>query len=299
MPKRTLKVVEKLTREIDNISMTARTSSQSSELRTRHTQLHLDGRHLMIDANESEATLKDAMEVIKEQAKVRIEAIGGVMSFSKTCSLFSCQQAFQKYGGPVPDPKNKTVSMKPDGGIIWAQFGEHKDGKCISMRKYPVFIGEDKVQGTNDCRLAEGKPRQARGNAIERAAKNIRGSEMICMGQNTFPYVIFASGCDFHESETIAARLKMMNMGFPNHYVGVEKDTTPQQLDARLAEITPKIDSSKKGGRSIASIFVKAHKWDELPHGGSRWRKKEIVALSCTVIDQAIADIQQIEATLS
>ena len=253
----------------------------------------------MLDANESEATLKDAMEVIKEQAKARIEAIGGVMSFSEKCSLFSCQQAFHRHGGPVPDPKNKSVSMKPDGGIIWAQFGECEDGERVCMRMYPVFIGEDKVQGTNDSRLAEGKPRQARGNAIERAAKNIRGSEMICMGQNTFPYAIFASGCDFHESETIGARQKMMNMGFPNHYFGVEKDTTPQQLDARLAEIIPNIDASKKGGRSIAAIFVKAHKWDELPHGSSRWRKKEIVALSCAVIDQAITDIQQIEATLS
>ena len=51
-------------------------------------------------------------------------------------------------------------------------------------------------------------------NAIERAAKNIRGSEMICMSQNTFPYVIFASGCDFHNTETIASRLEMMNMAF-------------------------------------------------------------------------------------
>tara|TARA_B100000902_G_C27189047_1_gene852915 strand:+ start:199 stop:1047 length:849 start_codon:yes stop_codon:yes gene_type:complete len=277
----------------------ARTVTQSAGLRARHIQLHLDGKHLMMDANESEATLNDAMEVIKEQAKAKIEAIGGVMSFSKKCSLFSCQKAFHKHGGSAPNPEKKSVSMKPDGGIIWAQFGEYKDGEWVCMRKYPVFIGEDKVQGTNDSRLAEGKPRQATGNAIERAAKNIRGSEMICMGQNTFPYVLFASGCDFHDSETIADRLEMMNMGVPNHYFGVNKDTTPEQLNNRLVEIIQTIDIKKKCGIGIASIFVKAHKWDELPHGGSRWRKKEIVELSCTVIDQAIADIQQIEANLS
>ena len=37
--------------------------------------------------------------------------------------------------------------MRPDGGIIWAQFGETKDGVFTCTRKYPVFIGEDKVQG--------------------------------------------------------------------------------------------------------------------------------------------------------
>jgi len=88
-------------------------------------------------------------------------------------------------------------------------------------------------------------------------------------------------------------------MGKANYYFGVNKDTTPEQLDDKLAEIIQTIDIKKKCGIGIASIFVKAHKWDELPHGSSRWRKKEIVALSCTVIDQAITDIQQIEANLS
>ena len=286
-----------------NLTMAAtqatRTITQSAGLRARHVQMHLDGRHLMMDANESEATLNDAMEVIKEYAKSKIEALGGQMSFSTKCSLYSCQRAFHKHGGPQPNPEKKSVSMRPDGGIIWAQFGETKDGVFSCTRKYPVFIGEDKVQGTNDSRLAEGKPRQSTGNAIERAAKNIRGSEMICLGQNTFPYVIFASGCDFHDSETIAARLEMMNMGIPNHYFGVDKDTTPETLNARLDEILPDIDVTKKCGIGIASIFVKAHKWDELPHGASRWRKKEIVQLSCTVIDQALSDVASIEAILS
>lgn len=286
-----------------NLTMAAtqatRTITQSAGLRARHVQMHLDGRHLMMDANESEATLNDAMEVIKEYAKSKIEDLGGQMSFSTKCSLYSCQRAFHKHGGPQPNPEKKSVSMRPDGGIIWAQFGETKDGDFSCTRKYPVFIGEDKVQGTNDSRLAEGKPRQSTGNAIERAAKNIRGSEMICLGQNTFPYVIFASGCDFHDSETIAARLEMMNMGIPNHYFGVDKDTTPETLNARLDEILPDIDVTKKCGIGIASIFVKAHKWDELPHGASRWRKKEIVQLSCTVIDQALSDVASIEANLS
>ena len=38
------------------------TITQSSGLRARHIKMHEDGKHLMIDANESEATLNDAME---------------------------------------------------------------------------------------------------------------------------------------------------------------------------------------------------------------------------------------------
>jgi len=276
----------------------ARTVTQSAGLRVRLAATQKT-RHLMVDANDSEATLNEAMQVILPYAQSKIEALGGKMSYSTKCSLYSCQRAFHKHGGPEPNPDKKSVSMKPDGGIIWAQFGEtNEDGVFTCIRKYPLFIGEDKVQGTNDTRRAEGKPKQSTGNAIERAAKNIRGSEMICMGQNTFPYVIFASGCDFHESETIAARLEMMNMGVPNHYFGVDKETSPDKLNTRLDEVLPAIDVKKKCGIGIASIFVKAHKWDELPHGSSRWRKKEIVELSCTVIDQTIADIQQIEANL-
>ena len=86
---------------------TIRNVTQSAGLRMRHMQLHTDGRHLMMDANESEATLNEAMEVIKEYAKTKIEALGGVMSFSKKCSLYSCQRAFHKHGGPAPNPEKK------------------------------------------------------------------------------------------------------------------------------------------------------------------------------------------------
>lgn len=150
------------------------------------------------------------------------------MEYSTKCTLFDCQTQYHTCGGSVPDPKNKGVSMRPDGGIIWAVLA--------SGKRYPVFIGEDKVQGTNDSRKAEGKARQAAGNAIERAAKNIRGYEMLCPHISTFPYVIFASGCDFHYTQTISKRLEMMNMGMglANHYMEVSPTSTPESLDARV-----------------------------------------------------------------
>ncbi len=262
------------------------TISQSSGLRARHIKMHEDGKHLMMDANESEATLNDAMEFIKEYAREKIESLGARMEFTSKCSLFDCKQQLIASGGEIRggiDPRNKKVSMKPDGGIIWAIL---KSGK-----KYPVFIGEDKVQGTNDSRRQEGLGRQATGNAIERAAKNIRGSEMLCHHMSSFPYVIFASGCDFHHTETISKRLEMMNMGVPNHYIEVTPSTTPETLNPLIEEVCDHIDVRKMSGIGIASIFVKAHKWDQLNHGSSRWRKKEIIAFSCEVIDQTIASI--------
>lgn len=254
-------------------------ATQSAGLRVRHTQYHKDGNHLCQDSNESEATLKEAMKEVLQYAEQQITDLGGRMDYRTVISLFDCQSAFHKFGGPEPNPENKGVSMRPDGGIIFATF----DGI-----EYPVFIGEDKVQGTNDLRLAEGKKKQALGNAIERAAKNIRGCEMLCAHMNAFPYVIFASGCDFHNSETIAKRIEMMNLGYPNHYLGVSPTTTCDDLDTGLDKMLIDTDVEKKFGHGIASVYVKAHKWDEMKHGSSRWRKKEILNISKRVIDKTL-----------
>lgn len=254
-------------------------ATQSAGLRVRHTQYHKDGNHLCQDSNESEATLKEAMKEVLEYAEQRIGELGGIMEYKTIISLYDCQQAFHNAGGPEPNPDNKGVSMRPDGGIIFATFND---------TTYPVFIGEDKVQGTNDLRLAEGKKKQSLGNAIERAAKNIRGCEMLCAHMNAFPYVIFASGCDFHDSETIAKRVEMMNLGYPNHYLGVSPTTTCDDLDTGLDKMLSDTDVEKKFGHGIASVYVKAHKWDKMKHGSSRWRKKEILNISKCVIDKTL-----------
>lgn len=62
---------------------------------------------------------------------------------------------------------HETSSMRPDGGIL----------SIVDKEKnfHPILIAEKKNQGTNDSRLAEGKPRQAKGNAIERLGKNVIG----------------------------------------------------------------------------------------------------------------------------
>ena len=97
-----------------------------------------------------------------------------------------------------------STTMKPDGGIV---YFKHK-GKM-----YPIGIFEDKKQGTNDKRLEEGKKKQSMGNAIERAGKNIRTSELL-FTDAIFPYCIFARGCDLQPGTSIYRRMSQFNHGF-------------------------------------------------------------------------------------
>ena len=255
--------------------------SQSAGLRERHTQLHVDGRTLIDDSQFSEQTLNvNAMPRILEYATSKLSTLGGTISYKKTMTLYECQEMFhQNAGGPSPDPTNRAYSMKPDGGIIFA----HLNGKT-----FPILITEDKVQGTNDQRLAEGLVRQSLGNAIERAAKNVRGSEMLFAGMNVFPYLVFASGCDFHSSETIAKRIEMMNLGVPNHKIELNPTTTVEEISAKIDDILPNINIRNRWGTKIFSAFIKTHKWNEMPHGASKWKPDEIEKICCKVIDLVI-----------
>lgn len=256
--------------------------SQSCLLSQRLSNLALEGRHLNDDSCQSEGTLTSAMCDVISYARELFSQHGASIEQLKSISLYECQQHFHAAGGPVPDPLNKKVSMKPDGGILVAI----KDDKMI-----PILIVEDKVQGTNDLLYASGKKRQATGNAIERGAKNIRGAEMLFGTVDIFPYVLLASGCDFHASETIAKRIEMMNMGFPNHYMEVCNQTNKDTQEKQLDNIISSIDIQKKCGKSIASVFIKAHKWNEMKHGSSRWQKEEIVKLCKKVLDQVYESI--------
>lgn len=240
----------------------------STLLSQRHKQMQKDGRHLTDDSKKSEKILLEAMIDIIAYANKRFD--GGIVRKS-TISLYECQEYFQECSGIVPNPENKKVYMRPDGSILYA---------TIQDKLIPILVVEDKVQGTNDILFQENKPRQATGNAIERGAKNIRGCEMLFCNADIFPYVLFASGCDFHSSETIGKRIEMMNMGVPNHYIEVQPN-----MSADIQNIIDNIDIRKKGGKSIASVFVKAHKWNEMPHNSSMWTKEEYTKICCKVLD--------------
>jgi len=98
-------------------------------------------------------------------------------------------------------PCSKNPFIKPDGGILYAK---------INGKVYPILVAEAKKQGTNDKLIEEGKKKQAKGNAIERAVKNHSELKLFFKPFDFYPYVVFASGCDFEESSSINDRLDSM-----------------------------------------------------------------------------------------
>ena len=44
---------------------------------------------------------------------------------------------------------------------------------------------------------------------------------------NIFPYIIFASGCDFHYTESISKRFEQGNYGYPNKTINVTTTVVP------------------------------------------------------------------------
>lgn len=96
--------------------------------------------------------------------------------------------------------------IRPDAGILYVQ------GKPDDRLSYPILIGEVKNQGTNDLRAKEGKPKQARGNAIERLGKNVIGLQTALLRESIFPFVCFGYGCDFEDDSSILDRVSTMAM---------------------------------------------------------------------------------------
>jgi type II restriction enzyme len=107
----------------------------------------------------------------------------------------------------------ETSAMRPDGGILSIV---DRDGNV-----FPVLIVEVKNQGTNDLRAREGKPKQARGNAIERLGKNVIGFRTALMNEAIVPFVCFGDGCDFADDSSILDRVVTIAMFGPLNKVQV------------------------------------------------------------------------------
>ncbi|MDX8376667.1 MAG: EcoRI family type II restriction endonuclease [Mariprofundales bacterium] len=93
----------------------------------------------------------------------------------------------------------KTSNIRPDGGILFLL--DNQGGK------YPILISEVKNQGTNDLRQKAGKPKQAKGNAIERLGKNVIGLRTALRNESIFPFICFGYGCDFEHDSYILDRI--------------------------------------------------------------------------------------------
>ena len=263
------------------------TQTQSDGLRNRLATMHCGGKHLNDDSKGSEGVLMAALNsniipYAENLAKLR----GWTITHKSKMDLYEMQCILAKASGgdcPEPDPANKRVFMRPDGGILCVVIGDET---------IPILITEDKKQGTNDSRFSEGKGRQATGNAIERGIKNIRAAEMLFHAGNVFPYVLFGSGCDFHPSETIAKRLEIGNYGAKNLEIIMKPGVTEERLAEDLRQLVSKINIQKRyGGKCVATICIKSHKWDEMAHNSSAWTVEEITMVCTKIIDLAFADL--------
>ena len=109
-------------------------------------------------------------------------------------------------------PSNEKSFVNPDGGTIWVNK-VYNDGATW----YPILTSEAKKQGTNDRLIKEGMKRQAQGNAIERAYKNIEEFRCLYERYNWFPYFIFCEGCDFDKGSSILDRMDAMTRYRPRN----------------------------------------------------------------------------------
>ncbi|MFM8856714.1 MAG: EcoRI family type II restriction endonuclease [Actinomycetota bacterium] len=114
---------------------------------------------------------------------------------------------------PFFDPHPGTF-ISPDGGILYIK-------KKNPDHLLPILISEVKNQGTNDLRAAEGKPKQARGNAIERLGKNVIGFRTVMLTEDIMPFVCFGYGIDFEDTSSILDRVATINMFGPLNEINV------------------------------------------------------------------------------
>jgi type II restriction enzyme len=117
---------------------------------------------------------------------------------------------------------NENTFVSPDGGVVYA---------VVNGKEYPILISEAKKQGTHffkidgitlrECltkkqiALALSRKEQGKGNAIERAFKNIEEFKLYCEDLNYFPYVLFACGKDFESGSSILDRCSAMTRKRP------------------------------------------------------------------------------------
>lgn len=268
--------------------------TQSSRLSIRQKQRSSTGKTLIDDSSKSEKTLNNAMKNVIAYARELFTPIGYSIVHEQSITLSKCKQ-IQQQNDPdfayaaaadttTSGDDDERFSMRPDGGILYAV--QDSDPR----RRIPILVTEDKVQGTNDQLFAENKKRQSCGNAIERGCKNIRAAEMLFSYTDfpIFPYVLFASGCDFHPSETISKRIDMgMTYGRPPHIIVLTPGITPAEITSRVDQIVSKVDIkiSPRRGKCIPTIVIKTHKYDEMEHGSSAWSVDEITRICCKVID--------------
>ena len=67
---------------------------------------------------------------------------------------------------------------------------------------------------------------------------------------------------------------------------------TEERLAEDLRQLVYKINIQKRyGGKCVATICIKSHKWDEMAHNSSAWTVEEITMVCTKIIDLVFADL--------
>lgn len=150
--------------------------------------------------------------------------------------------------------------IQPDGGLMWV---------LINSEKKYILVSEQKRQGTNDKRFAEGKEEQAQGNAIERLGKNIDACDVLFKDEDIYPFVVFMQGCDFQEDSSIVDRAKTL-FNFQ----------TPNEIHLEWKQIGKHLWT---GG----SYFIRGHSIQE-ETGTSDWSTEEMFEIMYEIAEKSV-----------
>jgi hypothetical protein len=190
--------------------------SSSTKLRQTQTE-YGGGRNIYnLAAKDQEVNLSACVDLVVEYFQKKHPEL----EFTRTDRLYKKDIAVELNNGYKPESDASFV--QPDGGIIDVKY---------KNKWYPLLISEMKKQGTNNERKKEGKPKQAKGNAIERAAKNIDEFRFWCntvLKLDYFPYLMLITGCDFVKGSTIHDRLDTFTNYKPRNENHVLSTDQPQ-----------------------------------------------------------------------
>ena len=209
--------------------------NKSDSLRKRKNQ-HLPKNTLSKNDDKKVAAV---MERVIEHLNNRfnLEDLGYQLEYVKTIKLLELTDVIKGYDKRLEFAvlEKQGSYIEPDGGILLLRRKDDEKYKRIALAV------EMKHQGTNKKRMAEGKKKQSRGNAIERLGKNLIGIRATLQYEPVTQFVCFGWGDDFADGSSIRDRVITMNEFYPLNRIFV----------------------SKREGYAPVSMFFREEEWGE------------------------------------
>ncbi len=209
--------------------------AQSEQLRLNENQHKPKNAESKNDDKAVAAAMQRVIDYLNH--RLNLPELGYYLEYVKSLALREMMDLIRSYNERVEfaNLTNEQSNIRPDGGILVLRKATDVDFKRV------VLVVEMKRQGTNDIRAAEGKGKQAAGNAIERLGKNLIGIRATLRYEDVTPFICFGWGVDFAADSSINDRVITMNEFYPLNRIFV----------------------FKKEGYSPVSMFFREEKWSE------------------------------------